>query len=147
MTDTLSQIFANAKRSGVYCLTGKTDGMERAAKAAGLSVLKLDAGRARGKNGLLGLLAKAFKFPAHFGRNWDALHDSLTDLSWLNAKGWLVLITNGKSFAERHKEDFATAIEVLGAAAEHWRDTNKPFWVMVQGDENWDAGLPKITEN
>ena len=145
--DTLSKIFSDAKHSGVYSLTGKTDEIERAARAAGLSIVKLDLGRARTKSEILGLLARALKFPKHFGQNWDALHDFLTDLAWLDAKGWLVIITNARSFAERHRELFATAIEVLRAAAEHWRGQGKPFWVLVQGKKSWDAGLPKLPES
>ena len=142
--DVLRKILSDANRSGVYCLAGKVDEVERAAKAAGLSIFKLDVGRARGKSALLRLLARTLKFPKYFGRNWDALHDCLTDLSWLDASGWLVVITNSRSFAERHKEDFATAIEVLASAAEYWSGHGKPFWVLVKGDKNWDPGLPKL---
>ena len=147
ISDTLNKILSDAKHSGVYSVTGNTADIERAGRAAGLSIVKLDLGRARGKTGLLGLLAKTLKFPKYFGRNWDALHDSLTDLGWLNAKGWLVIITNGKSFAERHNEHFATAVEVLRAAAEHWRSQGKPFWVLVQEEKYWDPGLPKLRES
>jgi len=147
MAATFNRILSNPKRSGVYAITGATDELERAANAMGLSIVKLDLGRARGKTGLLSLLAKTLEFPKYFGRNWDALHDFLTDLGWLNAKGWLVIITNGKSFARRHNEHFETAIEVLRAAAEHWRSQGKPFWVLVQGENNWDGGLPKMPQS
>jgi RNAse (barnase) inhibitor barstar len=146
IADTLSKIFSDPKHSGVYGLTGKTDDIERAARAAGLSIIKLDLGRARGKTGLLALLARTLKFPKYFGQNWDALHDVLTDLAWLDAKGWLVIITNGKSFAARHREHFATAIKVLRAAAGHWGGRGKPFWVIIQGDKDWDPGLPRIPD-
>jgi len=145
--DTLSKIFSDAKRSGIYYLAGKGDKVERAAKVAGLSIIKLDIGRSHGKSALLSLLARALKFPKYFGQNWDALHDHLTDLSWLNANGWLVIITNSRSFAESHGEDFEMAVEVLRTAAEHWRRQGKPFWILIQGEENWDAGLPKLPEN
>ena len=143
---TLSKIFSDPKHSGVYSVTGEADDIERAARTAGLAIVKVDLGRARGKSELLGLLARALKFPKYFGKNWDALHDSLTDLAWLTAKGWLVIITRAKSFAGRHTEHFATAVEVLQAAAEHWRSQGRPFWVLVQGDNDWDPGLPKLPQ-
>jgi len=143
MDETLSRTVANPKCSGVYGITGTTREFERSARAAGLSIIKLDLGRLRGKAGLLNVLAKALKFPKHFGQNWDALHDFLTDLEWFDAKGWLVVVANGKSFAGRHGEHFATAIQVLRAAAEHWRGQGKPFWVLVESTKNWSAGLPE----
>ena len=142
MDDTLTRTIANPECSGVYSTNGGTKEFERSARAAGLSIIKLDLGRIRGKAGLLRVLAKTLKFPKHFGQNWDALHDFLTDLEWLDAKGWLVVIANGKSFAERHSEHFATAIQVLRAAAEHWRRQGKPFWVLVESTKNWNPGLP-----
>src|SRR5262249_23684082 len=143
MDETFTRTIANSERSGVYSITGPTREFERSARAAGLSIIKVDLGRIRGKAGLLSLLAKTLKFPKHFGQNWDALHDFLTDLEWLDAKGWLVVVANGKSFAERHSEHFATVIQVLRAAAEHWRGQGKPFWVLVESAKNWDAGLPE----
>jgi hypothetical protein len=55
-----------------------------------------------------------------------------------------VIITNGKSFAQRHNEHLGTAIEVFRAAAEYWRSQGKPFWVLVDNKNNWDAGLPEL---
>src|ERR1700741_1963948 len=111
MDETFTRTIANPECSGVYSITGTTSEFERSARAAGLAIIKLDLSRIRGKAGLLSLLAKTLKFPKHFGENWDALHDFLTDLEWLDAKGWLIVITNGKSFAERHSKHFATAIQ------------------------------------
>jgi hypothetical protein len=36
------------------------------------------------KSDLLTEIAEAGKFPAYFGANWDALLDSLADLSWID---------------------------------------------------------------
>jgi RNAse (barnase) inhibitor barstar len=39
----------------------------------------------RGKQGLLDRFAQDLSFPVYFGRNWDALIDCLSDLSWVQA--------------------------------------------------------------
>src|SRR5438067_11105146 len=31
-------------------------------------------------------IGKAFSFPGYWGRNWDALHDCLKDLTWLSGR-------------------------------------------------------------
>jgi hypothetical protein len=38
-----------------------------------------------GKQGLLDRFAQDLSFPDYFGRNWDALIDCLSDLSWVQA--------------------------------------------------------------
>lgn len=34
------------------------------------------------RDALFDVLCKAFEFPGHFGRNWDALFDVFSDFSW-----------------------------------------------------------------
>src|SRR5215212_2915668 len=38
--------------------------------------------------------AAALQFPRYFGRNWDAFYDCLTDLAWLPAQTYLLVVTN-----------------------------------------------------
>ena len=106
--------------------------------------MKLDLGKLQGKRGFLARVAKAFKFPHAFGRNWDALNDYLTDLSWLDDNGWVVILFNGQDFAAKNQDDFKIAIDVLQTAAEYWRGQGKPFWVFIYGDNEWNPGLPEL---
>jgi RNAse (barnase) inhibitor barstar len=144
--DALSKILSDAKASGVYHPTQSADEIARAAKEAKLSIVQLDLGRARGKREFLAGLAKALKFPRYFGMNWDALNDYLTDLSWLDDNGWVVILFNGQDFAANNQDDFNTAIDVLQTAAEYWRSHAKPFWIFVYGDNAWNPGLPGLSK-
>src|SRR5215467_9093893 len=101
MAETFSKIISDPKRSGVYAINGTTDELERAASAAGLSIVKLDLARARGKTALLSIFAKTLMFPNYFGQNLHAFHDFLTDLRCLNTKVWLLIMANSKSYARR----------------------------------------------
>ena len=140
----LDKIFRNQSHAGVYAVSGNVSDIQRAARAAGHSIAKLDLKKAAGKSGLLRLIARELKFPKYFGQNWDALHDCLTDLSWHDANGHTLILLNAKTFAERHKEAFDTAIEIFKNAADHWRTRDKPFWVLVQTAKDWNPGLPKL---
>jgi RNAse (barnase) inhibitor barstar len=144
--DTLSKILSNVKLSGVYRPAQGPDEIARAAKTAKLSTVKLDLGAVQGKSEFLARLAKALKFPHFFGMNWDALNDCLTDLSWLDDKGWVVILINGQELAAKNQNDFNTAIEVFQAAAEYWRSHAKPFWIFVYGDNDWNPGLPELAK-
>jgi barstar (barnase inhibitor) len=143
----LLQLLPNTKRAGVYQTAIDPDEVIAAAKTVGLNVSKLSLGGALGKSGLLERFAKALRFPTHFGKNWDAFNDCLTDLQWLDGQGWVVIVTNARSFADKHEEEFTTAFEILTGAAEHWRVLKKPFWIIVQAPASWDWELPTIVSD
>ena len=144
MTD-LSKQLGDAKGSGVFHLTREPYEIEREAKTAGLHVVRLDIGHAHDKKDFIAHIAKGLSFPAHFGANFDALHDSLTDLAWLGAavKGYVVVFEKSKHFGAGHKHEFDDSMEVLKAAAEYWREQGKPFYAFIHGAQGWKSGLPE----
>ena len=135
---------ANAEQSGVRQLTADPNEIERAAKAAGLVVVRIDLARLASKTGLLGRAARALRFPEWFGKNWDALNDCLTDLSWLHGKGWVIIFENAKGFAERKPQVFQNAVEVFQSASDYWRRAGKPFWVLFHGPKDWASSLERF---
>ena len=142
--DSLLKLLPDFTRAGV-CHT-QVDAAEivAAAKTRGLHVVKLEIAKTRGKGGLLDEFARALKFPRHFGRNWDALNDCLSDLSWLHGKGWVLILLRADSFAETNEEAFHTVLDVLEGVVEYWREQKKPFWVFVQGRPGWGPDLPRL---
>jgi RNAse (barnase) inhibitor barstar len=115
-----------------------------AAEAAGFATFRIDLADVMDKEGLFERLATALEFPNWFGRNWDALADCLGDLSWLEAKGYVILLERSDGFRTSHSADFATALQVFEAAAEVWRDGRVPFWVLVDMQPDGMAYLPVI---
>jgi len=71
----------------------------------------IDGGAVPDKAALMSALAAAFRFPAYFGKNWDALLDCLRSLpNELPARGYVLLIGNSSAFLAgrpRDLEDFA----------------------------------------
>ncbi|WP_371401461.1 barstar family protein [Kribbella sp. NBC_00662] len=82
MTD-LRALLTAGLRPGVYRWpsTATTDQVRRDAAAAGFGFVLLDTSEIHDKAGFLDLCATAFDLPRWFGRNWDALADSLSDRS------------------------------------------------------------------
>jgi RNAse (barnase) inhibitor barstar len=79
----LSKLLAEGLRPGVYrwpSAAGVAD-VRRDAAAAGFGFVLLDTSEIHDKAGFLDLCATAFDLPRWFGRNWDALADSLSDRS------------------------------------------------------------------
>lgn len=142
--DLLEDLLPNARRAGVYHSQVDSAKVVAAAKAAGLLVFKLDLTKVRDKKSLLELVAKALKFPRHFGRNWDAVHDCLGDLSWHDGHGWVLLLRNADTLSATDHEAFETFLRVSASAAEYWHGKGQPFWVIVEGKAGWEPGLPKL---
>jgi hypothetical protein len=103
-------------RSGVYRVT-RADEVLDAVQGSGLSLARIDL-----RQPVFDAFAKALGFPDWFGRNWDALHDCLGDLSWLEAPGH-VLLMDGDAGGDE-------LLEVLGSAAEYWAAQGKPFFAV-----------------
>ena len=59
-------------------------------------------GPATSKAALLSDFARALEFPDWSGHNWDALADSLRDLSWLPAGPHAVVWTGSTALKEAH---------------------------------------------
>ena len=99
------------------------------AAGIGASLRELDLSVVDGKAELMHQLARDLTLPTHFGRNWDALYDVLSDPQAVNAtviclKGWT-------DFQARHSELAATLESVLLDAQTALAVENIPLWVLT----------------
>ncbi len=49
-------------------------------------------------------ISSSFQFPGYFGENWNAVHDCLGDLEWLNPKKILVIVEDFHKSYDGDKE-------------------------------------------
>ena len=61
-------------------------------------------------------LRRRARLPPYFGHNWDALHDALTDPSWLPPSGFVLRLRGWDRFAAARPDDAATLREVVEGA-------------------------------
>ena len=80
---------------------------------------------------LLDAVAEALDFPAWSGRNWDALVDSLTDLSWLQPTPHVLVWSAPERLREADPAAYATAVEVLEEAARSSAASARPLTVLL----------------
>lgn len=128
----LSALLADPAPSGAYFV----DAHDRAAlveAAYGLEfrIASIDCRGVRNRDGGLARIAQALDFPEWFGGNWDALQDSLRDLSWLPGDGYLLLFDHSSGWREADPEGFATLIEILNDAGRSWAAAGTPFWALL----------------
>ena len=119
------------RQAGVYFVTdGDLDTLGVAARDAGLQAHRIDMAGCD-KPTLLLRMATTLDFPAGMGRNWDALSDSLRDLSWLQGGGHVLLFERAEDFRAVHEADFDTLLEVLEETAQDWGARDLPFWAFL----------------
>lgn len=87
---------------------------------AGRHLVVVDLDGVTDKAGLMDRFARALDLPGWFGRNWDALADSLSDVSVWPAqsagKGLLVVVRGWQGYAKACPEEWETAQEVFSHA-------------------------------
>jgi len=114
----------DASRSGVYRPADDAVILE-VVRGSGLDTVQVSFEGLKGKEDLLRTLAADLGFPKWFGGNWDALEDCLSDLSWRDAQGWVLIL---RSFEGLPHDDFGVLVEVLASAAESWAERGKRFF-------------------
>lgn len=111
----------DASRSGVY-RSPRAEPIMDAVRGSALSLVMI---RAQGKEALLTQIAAELDFPDWFGQNWDALEDCLTDLSWRNAAGHVLVFEEPQP-----GDDLGVLIDVLQSVAEYWARRGEPFFAV-----------------
>jgi len=73
-------------------------------------------------------LAAAFQFPDYFGENWAALDEYLSDLEWLPADGYVMLISNAAGLlSEEDSEERAIFLRLLARVCKYWATEHRLF--------------------
>ncbi|MFJ5532103.1 barstar family protein [Streptomyces sp. NPDC093261] len=85
-------------------------------------VVTLDLDGVADKAAFMERVALALDLPDWFGRNWDALADSLTDLTvWPDGaveRGLLLVVLGWRAYARERPEEWRIAEEVFSEAAD-----------------------------
>ncbi len=147
MSDRFAALLTGAVAPGIYRWTSRSraSAVVSRAAAAGWRCFHLDCVGVADKSAFLAASARAMAFPPYFGNNWDALEDSLRDLTWAPAeRGYLVLFDGVARFADTRPAEFATALDILRSAVDSWRDTATPMTVLLRGAGRIVTGVPRL---
>lgn len=119
------------EQSGVFLVSRALPALRKAAQRMDCAWLEVSLHGVRDKAGFLAACARDLKFPAHFGANWDAFSDCINDLSWQAAGACVIEIESTEAFSRHAPDDYATALEILRAAADAWRVRHRTFIVLL----------------
>lgn len=125
-------LLADPARAGICFVDARErDAMADAALASGLKVVTVDLSSVRDKHTLIDAIAAALEFPPESGHNWDALADSLGDLSWLPAPGYMLMLDHAWILREAAPDDFRTLLEILDDATRSHAGAGTPLWTVL----------------
>lgn len=140
-----AEVLGDAAQAGVYHLPSAGVGeVGAAAEDSELAMFRVDLQGVATKDAFLDAVASSLQFPDWFGRNWDALEDCLTDMSWHPAPGYVAILSHADDFRNKEEAEFLLALRVFQSAAESWRAEGVPFWTLVELRPNGVAFLAEL---
>jgi RNAse (barnase) inhibitor barstar len=103
--------------------------LQAAATEMGHHFLYASLGDAQSKQDVLDTIAAQFKLPAHFGKNYDALYDSMTDPLHKSGEqpGFIVVLEYIPANVKFDKEAREQLIDIFRDVSEYWGDRKIPF--------------------
>jgi Barstar (barnase inhibitor) len=104
--------------------------LEMRVQNSGGKVFRLEGESMTDQASLFQEFAKVMNFPSYFGKNWDALSDLLTDLSWLedDCSHYILLIDDWHLCAS------PLLLDILQETVEFWADSKNPLYVLIHSD-------------
>lgn len=103
--------------------------LQDTARALGHHFLYANLAAAQSKQDVLDLIAQQFILPAHFGKNFDALYDCMTDPVHKSGPqpGFVVVLEQIPATAKFDKEAREQLLDIFRDTADYWGDRKIPF--------------------
>jgi len=107
----------------------RVEDLQAAAEQLGHHFLYANLAQAQSKQDVLDLIASQYTFPSHFGKNFDALYDCLTDTVHKSGPqtGFIVVLEHIPAHAKFDKEAREQLLDIFRDAADYWSDRKIPF--------------------
>ena len=118
-----------------------------AAESHGWRAFHLDGRELATKTEFIETSGRAMRFPSYSGNNWDAFEESLNDLSWAPAQGYLVVFDGAGGFARSQPDEFAMAVDILRESVKRWDALGIPWWCCCAGRVGRPAACPGCDGN
>jgi RNAse (barnase) inhibitor barstar len=103
--------------------------LQEAAQNLGHHFLYANLAEAQSKQDVLDLIGAQFTLPSHFGKNFDALYDCMTDPLHKSGPqpGFIVVLESIPAHAKFDKEAREQLLDIFRDTADYWGDRKIPF--------------------
>ena len=121
---------------------------------SGLEIKTLQGPRMRTRQSMFAEFAAALQFPYYFGANWDALDECLSDMAWMPAVGYGIVISQADEVLRgATPEEMSTLVSILASSSDYWSSRHPPkAFHVVLGTETTranyvEASLSKVAHS
>jgi hypothetical protein len=140
----LAEILTHYARAGVYAASpAQLEMASQSAMTIGFDCWRLHLPAAEAAPALLKQIGQALHFPEWYGENWDALADCLTDLSWSDADGFILLLHGSPALRTAQPALWQTLVDLLGEVSSFWCENQVAFWVLTDDTAGVLPDLPQ----
>jgi RNAse (barnase) inhibitor barstar len=103
--------------------------LQDSASSLGQHFLYANLANAQSKQDVLDMIAQQFLLPAHFGKNFDALYDCMTDPVHKSGAqpGFVVVLEQIPANAKFDKEAREQLLDIFRDTSDYWADRKIPF--------------------
>jgi RNAse (barnase) inhibitor barstar len=103
--------------------------LQEAAQGLGHHFLYANLAEAQSKQDVLDLIGAQFTLPSHFGKNFDALYDCMTDPLHKSGPqpGFIVVLEQIPAHVKFDKEAREQLLDIFRDTADYWGDRKVPF--------------------
>jgi RNAse (barnase) inhibitor barstar len=107
----------------------RVEDLQKAAEAAGHHFLYANLANAQSKQDVLDMVAAQYTFPSHFGKNFDALYDCLTETVHKSGQqmGFVVVLEHIPANSKFDKEAREQLLDIFRDASDFWADRKVAF--------------------
>jgi hypothetical protein len=140
----LAALLAGRTPPGIYTWHAAlpVDDVRHGVELAGWRLAHLDGVGTESKREFLERIGEVLDFPAHYGRNFDALADLLADLDAGGRAGVVLLWEGWGPFARADERAFEVALRVLRTRVD--ATAAGPFAVLLRGPGPEVPGVPSL---
>jgi len=137
----------NRCRSGVYLIDAaeREQVLRHGGCPAAFAIAVLDGATAGSRAGFFQEIARRLHFPDYFGHNWDAVFDCLTDLNWLPAAGYVLVLDGFDHLARSELGQWDIGLKVLREACAFWQPFSRSMAVLLYGPRELAPGVPPLS--
>ena len=133
--------------SGVYLIDAaeREQVLRHGAFPAAFAIAVLDGAAVGSRAGFFQEIARRLHFPDYFGHNWDAVFDCLTDLNWLPAAGYVLVLDGFDHLARSEPGQWDIGLKVLREACAFWQPLSRSMAVLLYGPRELAPGVPPLS--